>query len=59
MKIKIAKVDCSLMNFGTLVDCSPAICFLCKEHKATWFEEREVSPKELVDLIKEFKYVIR
>ncbi len=47
------------MNFGTLVDCRPTVCFLCKEHKATWFEEREVTPKELVDLIKEFKYVIR
>lgn len=47
------------MNFGTLVDCSQAICFLCKKYRATWFEEREVTPKELVDLIKEFQYVIK
>ena len=47
------------MNFGTIVDCRPAICFLCKEYKATWFEEREVTPKELIDLIKSFHYVIR
>jgi len=59
MKIKIAKVDCSLMNFGTLVDCRPAICFLCKEHRATWFEDKEVTPKELVDLIESFQYVIK
>ncbi len=59
LKIKIAKVECSLMNFGTIVDCTPAICFLCKEYKATWFEEREVTPKELIDLIKSFHYVIR
>lgn len=59
MKIKIAEVDCSLMNFGTLVDCYPRTCFLCKEHRAIWFEDKEVTPKELVDLIKEFKYVIK
>lgn len=47
------------MDFGTLVDCSPAICFLCKEHKATWFEDKEVTPKELVDLVKSFHYVIK
>lgn len=58
LKIKIAKVDCSLMDFGTLVDCSPAICFLCKEHRASWFEDKEVTPKELVDLIASFNYVI-
>lgn len=51
-------MDCSLMEFGTLVDCSPAICFLCKERRATRFEDKEVTPKELLDLIKEFKYVI-
>lgn len=58
MKIKIAKIDCSLMNFGTLVDCYPQICFLCKEHKATWFEDKEVTPKELLELINSFNYVI-
>lgn len=46
------------MNFGTLVDCSPAICFLCKEHKATLFEDKEVTPKELLELIDSFNYVI-
>ena len=59
MKIKIAKVDCSLMEFGTLVDCYPRICFLCKEHRATRFEDKEVTPRELVDLIKSFCYVIK
>lgn len=58
LPIKIAEVGCSLMEFGTLVDCYPRICFLCKEHRATWFEDKEVTPKELLDLIKEFKYVI-
>ena len=46
------------MNFGTLVDCYPRICFLCKEHRPTWFEDREVTPKELVKLIDSFNYVI-
>jgi len=59
MKIKIAEVGCSLMEFGTLVDCYPRICFLCKHHGHGWFEDREVTPKELLDLIKSFHYVIR
>lgn len=59
MKIKIAKVDCSLMDFGTIIDCEPTICFLCKEYKATWFVDKEVTPKELVDLIESFFYVIK
>lgn len=46
------------MNFGTLVDCYPQICFLCKEHRATWFEDKEVTPKELLELIDSFNYVI-
>ena len=47
------------MSFGTLVDCYPQICFLCKEHRATEFEEKEVTIKELIDLIKSFHYIIR
>lgn len=47
------------MNFGTLVDCYPRICFLCKEHKATEFKEKDVTIKELIDLIKSFHYIIR
>ena len=47
------------MEFGTLVDCYPRICFLCKEHRATRFEDKEVTPRELVDLIKSFRYVIK
>lgn len=47
------------MNFGTIVDCRPAICFLCKEYRAIWFEDKEVTPKELVDLIDSFNYVIK
>lgn len=59
MKIKIAEIGCSLMEFGTLVDCYPRICFLCKEHKATWFEDKEVTPKEVLELINSFNYVIK
>jgi len=59
MKVKIAKVECSLMNFGTIVDCYPRICFLCKEHKTTEFKEKDVTIKELIDLIKSFQYVIK
>ena len=47
------------MDFGTIIDCEPAICFLCKEYKATWFVDKEVTPKELVDLIESFCYVIK
>ena len=47
------------MNFGTIVDCYPRICFLCKEHKTTEFKEKDVTIKELIDLIKSFQYVIK
>lgn len=59
MKIKIAEVGCSLMKFGTLVDCYPQVCFLCEHYGYGYFKERDVTPKELVDLIKDFRYVIK
>ena len=48
------------MEFGTLVDCYPRVCFLCKNYgTGYYYEERDVTPKELVDLIKSFHYVIK
>jgi hypothetical protein len=59
MKIKIANVECSLMTFGTLVDCYPRVCFLCKHLGHGEFEEKEVTPKELRDLIRTNNYIIK
>jgi len=47
------------MEFGTLVDCYPRVCFLCKHRGYKYFEDKEVTPKELVDLINSFHYVIK
>ena len=47
------------MTFGTLVDCYPRVCFLCEHHGHGEFEEKEVTPKELRDLIRTNNYIIK
>lgn len=57
MKIQIAEMDCAYV--GAIVDCYPRLCFLCSHYQPMWFKDKEVTPKELRDLISRYKYVIR
>ena len=60
MIVTIEHLDCG--GPGTIIDCSAHAsfqCFFCKEYGSWFSETKDVSPEELVSLIREFKYIIK
>ena len=56
MMVKIHHLNCGF--FGEITECNSHLCGLCSNYNALFTEERDVSPQELVQLIKSFKYII-
>lgn len=60
MKVLIEHFQCGGM--GTIIDCdnrAHSLCPFCKEWKSWYSETKEVTPQELVQLIRSFKYNIK
>lgn len=58
MRVLIKYLDCGGM--GSIVDCSHRgpLCYLCREYNSWYSEERDVTPKELIDLLECFNCII-
>ena len=60
MRVIIEHLDCG--GPRSIIDCSTHAsfqCSFCSEYGSWFSETKDVSPKELVELIKAFKYVIK
>lgn len=58
MKVLIKHIECG--GFGSIIDCdAPRIfCPFCKERNTSFTEIKEVTPKELYNLINHFDKII-
>ena len=58
MKVLIKHIKCG--GFGSIIDCdSPRIfCSFCKERNTSFSEIKEITPKELYNLINSFNKII-
>jgi hypothetical protein len=60
MVVTIEHLNCG--GPGAIIDCAPHAsfqCYFCKEYTSWYTETKDVSPKELVSLIRAFKYIIK
>ena len=60
MLVTIEHLDCG--GPGAIIDCfqhATFQCSFCKEYGSWFSETKEVSPEELVSLIRDFKYIIK
>lgn len=58
MRVLIKYLGCGGM--GSIIECSYGrpLCYFCKEYNSWYWEEKDVTPKELIALLNRFDCII-
>lgn len=58
MRVLIKHLACGGM--GSIIDCNyrRPLCYFCKEYNSWYREEKDVTTKELIDLLESFNCII-